>query len=65
MPDVSPATSQRDREAAQLRAKFPGYVVVWLDREAEFRAYTNRSTATIKAPTAAKLAEKLLAAKRG
>jgi hypothetical protein len=58
MPDIIPATSQRDREAAELRAEFPGVVVVWIDRKCEFRAYTNRPT-SIKAPTADELAEKL------
>jgi hypothetical protein len=56
------------REAARLREKFGGWVVVWLAREEEFRAYRRlpgaRRDTTLAAATSGELAAKIQAAER-
>lgn len=67
MPGVSqhPATeddANRWREAAQLRSGHPGWVIIWLAQDRQFRAYPlsrRRSAATLTAATAAELAERI------
>jgi hypothetical protein len=55
---TAPATDAvRDREAAEVRAKFPGWVVIWLGRLGEFRAY--RQSATLSGATAEETTRKI------
>ena len=58
MNTAAPATgAARDCEAAQVRAKFPGWVVIWLDRVGEFRAY--RHSVTLSGATADEITRKI------
>jgi hypothetical protein len=63
VPDLTyPERIIREREVVLLRADFPGWLVMWLDRTSEFRAY--RMADTLTAPTAEGIAEKIRAARR-
>jgi len=67
MPDVSRHSAvgdeaQRWREAAQLREEHSGWVVIWLARTQQYRAYQisgRRRTGALTAATAADLATQI------
>jgi hypothetical protein len=63
---VSPGDEDdRWREAASLRRRFPEWVVIWLARTAEFRAYRlpgAHTVTTVSAPTAGELAARIATA---
>jgi hypothetical protein len=60
--------AERWREAARLRDECPGWVIIWLARTGEYRAYQDsqsRSVATLIATTAADLAAQIRQATPG
>jgi hypothetical protein len=60
--------AERWREAARLRDECPGWVIIWLARTGEYRAYQDsqsRSAATLIATSAADLAAQIRQATPG
>jgi hypothetical protein len=60
--------AERWREAARLRDECPGWVIIWLARSGEYRAYQDsqsRRAATLTAATAADLAAQIRQASPG
>jgi len=60
--------AERWREAARLRDECPGWVIIWLARTREYRAYQDsqsRRAATLTAITAADLAAQIRQATPG
>jgi hypothetical protein len=65
---ASEEDAERWREAARLRDECPGWVIIWLARTGEYRAYQDsqsRSAATLIATTAADLAAQIRQATLG
>ena len=56
----SPSDADHEREAARLRPEFPGWVVIWLASEEEFRAYRRLPGARRDTALRARTAENLV-----